>query len=565
MNTLQKKSYISLFIIVLLQIVFFYLVYLEYKGEKQLLLITEADKVDKGFKTQTQQLSNLINNSQSYFNQYVLFRELNDLKAYNEALVAISANVNQLVFNENQSDLLRSKLKNNVSLNNNLIALKKSTDSLIANGAKVSKEINLDEILKPTEYRFEDVLNSVEFENDKKVDSVKKKGFFSRLGSAMKGETDVQKEQINTRLKMKFGKKVVTGDIKQQFKNVLIESKNHYNKQFFALGKSLANIKKGEKSLIDKNAALMKLYREINTELDTLIDGVLNDNSVKIDNQAKLNKQYRFYLIITVLVLILLMLVLLLKYINDTFRVKKELASAKDQISKDLLLKNRIISTLTHEIKTPVSIINLYGSLMGNKDDNLEMKEFFDTITYTSNTLMHISNQAVELVKSNEGEIKLNLEKIDLAKESKAIVQSLMIFASSKNIKLNFNDYLPPQYEVQYDKVKFYQLVYNIVGNAVKFAKSTIDVTTRLDKIDGKEQFVFIVKDDGIGISDKDKNRIFDLQYQSSNNKSVDALSFGLGLYLCKNIVNASSGNIKVVSELNKGTEISFNLNLDKK
>lgn len=530
-----------------------------------MLLITEADKVDKGFKTQTQQLSKLINNSQSYFNQYVLFRELNDLKAYNEALVAISANVNQLVFNENQSDLLRSKLKNNVSLNNNLIALKKSTDSLIANGAKVSKEINLDEILKPTEYRFEDVLNSVEFENDKKVDSVKKKGFFSRLGSAMKGETDVQKEQINTRLKMKFGKKVVTGDIKQQFKNVLIESKNHYNKQFFALGKSLSNIKKGEKSLIDKNAALMKLYREINTELDTLIDGVLNDNSVKIDNQAKLNKQYRFYLIITVLVLILLMLVLLLKYINDTFRVKKELASAKDQISKDLLLKNRIISTLTHEIKTPVSIINLYGSLMGNKDDNPEMKEFFDTITYTSNTLMHISNQAVELVKSNEGEIKLNLEKIDLAKESKAIVQSLMIFASSKNIKLNFNDYLPPQYEVQYDKVKFYQLVYNIVGNAVKFAKSTIDVTTRLDKIDGKEQFVFIVKDDGIGISDKDKNRIFDLQYQSSNNKSIDTLSFGLGLYLCKNIVNASSGNIKVVSELNKGTEISFNLNLDKK
>lgn len=565
MNTLQKKSYISLFIIVLLQIVFFYLVYLEYKGEKQLLLITKADMVDKSFKTQTQELSNLVNASQSYFNQYVLFRELPDLKAYNQTLIKISTNINQLVFNENQSDLLRSKLKNNVLLNNNLIALKKKTDSLIANGTKVSEEINLDEILKPTEYKFEDVLNSVEFENDKKVDSVKKKGFFSRLGSAMKGETDVQKEQINSRLKMKFGKKVVTGDIKEQFKNILLESKKHYNKQFSALGKSFANIKKGEKSLIDKNSTLIKLYSEINTELDTMIDGVLNDNAIKIDNQAKLNKQYRFYLIITILVLILLMLTLLLKYINDTFRVKKELAVAKDQISKDLLLKNRIISTLTHEIKTPVSIINLYGSLMGDKDNNPEMKEFFDTITYTSNTLMHISNQALELVRSNQGGVHLNLEKVDLANETKAIVKSLIIFASSKNINLNFNNQLPSRYEVQYDKAKFYQLVYNIVGNAVKFAKSNIDITVRLEKIDSDEQFVFVVKDDGIGIPINDKNRIFDLDYQSKNNKSVDALSFGLGLYLCKNIVIASSGNIKVESELNKGTEISFNLNLNKK
>ncbi|WP_428224583.1 sensor histidine kinase [Flavobacterium sp.] len=564
MNTLQKKSYLSLFVIVLLQIIFFYLVYLEYKGEKQLLVITEADKMDQSFKKQTQQLSSLIDTSQAHFNQYVLFRELPELKAYNDALVAMSTNLNQLVANENQSASLRNKLKNNVLLNNNLIALKKKTDSLINDGTMVSEEINLDEILKPSEYKFEDVLNSVEFETDKKVDSVKKKGFFSRLGSAMKGETDVQKEQINSKLKLKFGKKVVSGDIKQQFKNVLMESQKHYNKQFSVLGKSLANIKNGEKSLIDKNTALMKLYREINSELDAMIEGVLDDNAVKIDEQAKLNKQYRFYLIVTVLVLILLMLVLLLKYINDTFRVKKELAEAKDQISKDLLLKNRIISTLTHEIKTPVSIINLYGSFMGNKNDDPEMKEFFDTVTYTSNTLMHISNQAVELVKNNEGGIKLNLEKVDLAKEAKAIVKSLMIFASSKNIKLNFDNQLPPQYEVQYDKAKFYQLVYNIVGNAVKFAKSNIAITARIENIEGKEQFVFVVKDDGIGIPAKDKNRIFDLEYQSKNNKSVDALSFGLGLYLCKNIVAASAGTINVESELNKGTEISFNLNLNK-
>ena len=334
MNTLQKKSYFSLFVIVLLQILFFYLVYLEYKGEKQLVVITQTDKVDQNFKKQTIQLSDLIGQSQAHFNQYVLFRELPELKAYNEDLVLLSSHLNELVTDKNQSASLRSKLKNNMMLNNSLIALKQKTDSLINYGSTTTGNINLDAILKPSEYRFEDVLNSVEFETDKKVDSVKKKGFFSRIGSAMKGETDVQKEQINSKLKMKFGKKVVSGDIKQQFKNVLMESQKHYNKQFSVLGKSLANIKKGEKNLIDKNTALIRLYKEINTELTAMIDGVLDDNNKKMEQQAKLNKTYRFYLIVTVLVLILFMLTLLLKYINDTFRIKKEYLLQKSKFQK---------------------------------------------------------------------------------------------------------------------------------------------------------------------------------------------------------------------------------------
>lgn len=177
---------------------------------------------------------------------------------------------------------------------------------------------------------------------------------------------------------------------------------------------------------------------------------------------------------------------------------------------------------------------------------------------------MYISNQAVELVRNDEGDVKLNLEKVDLSKESKSIINSLKIFASSKNIKLNFDNQLPLKWEVQYDKAKFYQLVYNIVGNSVKFAKSTIDVTAKFKQLEDGEQFMFIVRDDGNGIPAKDKEYVFDLEYQSKNSKSVDALSFGLGLYLCKNIVSASQGEIFVESELNKGTEISFILKLKK-
>ncbi|OWP79433.1 sensor histidine kinase [Flavobacterium oreochromis] len=564
MNKLQNKSYLSLIIILLLQILFFYLVFLEYKGEKQLLVITREDKVDRKFKDKAEKLSDLIEGTQSYFNKYILFRELPDLKKYNESLVLMAKHLNNLIIDQNQSTRLKNKIKNNVVLNQNLINLKRKTDSIINERSTISQQLNLDEYLKPSNYKFEDVLNSVEFETDKKVDSVKKKGLFSRLGSALKGENDIQKEQINSILRLKFGKKVVSGDIKQQFKNVLLESQKHYNRQFGAIGRSLANIKKGEKNLIQKNQALVSAYREVNDKLKLMIDDVLDDNSVKIDEQAKLNKKVRFYMIITVMVLILFMLFVLLKYITDTFKVKRKLSEAKDQITKDLFLKNRIISTLTHEIKTPVSIINLYGAFMGNKNKDAELKEFFDTVVYTSNTLMHISNQALELVKNNEGEVNLNLESVNMSDETTAIVNSLKIFASSKNINLVFKNELPSNWVVAYDKAKFYQLVYNIVGNAVKFAKSTIEIVVKLEKNGDIESFLFTVKDDGIGIPKEDKEKIFDLEYQSRNNKSVDSLSLGLGLYLCKNIIKASNGTISVESELNKGSQIKFNLNFKK-
>lgn len=561
MNKLQKKFHLSFYIIIVLHFIFFYLFYLEYRGEKKLLAITQTDKIDKQFKKQTQQLFDSINNSQSHFNKYILFREISDLQSYNQSLVNISSNLNKLVTNADHSASLRSMLKNNILLNKDLIALKNKIDSLTNDKSIVKNNFDLNSVLKLPDYQFEDVLNSVEFVTDKKIDSVKKKGFFSRLGSAVKGETDVQKEEINSVLKLKFGKKVVSGDIKQQIKNVLIESQKHYKNQFNTIGNSLFSIKKSEKDLIQKNKSLVKLYHQINKELASTIDEVLDNNTEKINFQTKSNKELRLYLMITVILLIFTMLFLLLKYINETFKIKYELSQAKDQIAKDLFLKNRIITTLSHEIKTPINIINLYSSIIKNNSDD---DELWDTIIYTSHTLTHISNQVVELVRNNENEIKLNLESIDLAKESTSIINSLKMFAESKNINLNFDNQLPEHFEVQYDKAKFYQLVYNIVGNAIKFAKSTIDITIKSQQLKDGEQLVFIVKDDGIGISANDKEHLFDLEYQSKNNKSKDALSFGLGLYICKSIVSASQGEIYVTSELNKGTEISFNLKLKK-
>ena len=563
MNTLQRKSYISIIFIVVLQLLFFILFFLDNRGVNKLEQFENKDKQDRLFKSKADELSVPIHNIQESFNRFVLYREIKDLEDYTSGLVTVSDKLNNLFLDKNISTELKDKIGTNIELNKNVILLKKKTDSLIFGMVDFEKSVDLNSILKPQNYKFEDVLNSVEFETNKKVDTVKKKGLFSRVGDAFKGKNDVQKEEINNILKLKFGKKNVSGDIKEQLKNVLIESQKHYNRQFEKIGRGLTTIKLGEKKLIKNNSDLILIYSNIDNELNSIFKDILENNDSKLEAQRKSNKQLRFYLMITIILLILGILFLLYNLVKKTFRVQKQLEIANNQISNDLLLKNKIISILTHEIKTPVHIINLCGFFMSEKSKDPELKEYFDTISYTSNSLLHISNQAVDLVKNEKGNIEIHYEKFNIYSESDALINSLKIFAQSKNISLSYHNNLSENQMLEFDKTKLYQLIYNIVGNGIKFAKSNIVISSKTESSNGNNQVVFSIKDDGLGIKAEDQAKIFDLEFQSQK-KNADSLSFGLGLFLCKNIIDAAKGTIKVESEYNKGTEIVFNLNVEK-
>ena len=204
MNTLQRKSYISIIFIVVLQLLFFILFFLDNRGVNKLEQFENKDKQDRLFKSKADELSVPIHNIQESFNRFVLYREIKDLEDYTSGLVTVSDKLNNLFLDKNISTELKDKIGTNIELNKNVILLKKKTDSLIFGMVDFDKNVDWNSILKPQNYKFEDVLNSVEFETNKKVDTVKKKGLFSRVGDAFKGKNDVQKEEINNILKLKF-------------------------------------------------------------------------------------------------------------------------------------------------------------------------------------------------------------------------------------------------------------------------------------------------------------------------------------------------------------------------
>jgi signal transduction histidine kinase len=249
----------------------------------------------------------------------------------------------------------------------------------------------------------------------------------------------------------------------------------------------------------------------------------------------------------------------LFNFITEVFRVKEKLAEANDQIQKDLILKNKVLSLLTHEIKTPVSVINMSSYLVSEKIEDVEIKEIFSSIQYTSNALTLIANQALELIKSgNNEELIFDYSEFDINFEIKEIVKSLQVVAQSINVDLKLTTNIEEEFMVRYDKVRLYQLLYNLIGNALKFANRKIDISV----IKSNDTLLFEILDDGKGVKEEDLEHVFELNYKSKQNEQVDTLSMGLGMYLCKRIIEKNNGTITVSNIKPSGLKVSFVLNL---
>ncbi|WP_338101255.1 sensor histidine kinase [Methanococcoides seepicolus] len=151
--------------------------------------------------------------------------------------------------------------------------------------------------------------------------------------------------------------------------------------------------------------------------------------------------------------------------------------------------------------------------------------------------------------------MELNIEEIILTKVIEEIETSIIPLSSNKNIELTFNmDVRKPI--IKADMMKFKQILYNLVSNAIKFTDQGGSVT-----IGGKisEDLVHIsVKDSGIGISPKDQAKLFDPFFQVDSSTTREYGGTGLGLTLVKKFVEMHHGNIWIESEIGKGSTFTF-------
>ncbi|RXM46949.1 HAMP domain-containing sensor histidine kinase [Flavobacterium sp. YO64] len=193
-----------------------------------------------------------------------------------------------------------------------------------------------------------------------------------------------------------------------------------------------------------------------------------------------------------------------------------------------------------------------------------EIKETFQSIQFTTNSLLLLANQILEYSKDENRLLKLNNNNFQLKTEINQIVSSMGSLVESKGNKIAVSSNLA-DYEVFSDAVKIHQLFYNIIGNANKFTKEgLIAIAIDAEKTgDKKLNLKVAIQDNGSGISENDLKNIFELYYQGTVSGKVNDLGVGLGLNLCKEIVELFGGAIHVESKQGNGTKVSFNLILN--
>jgi len=220
---------------------------------------------------------------------------------------------------------------------------------------------------------------------------------------------------------------------------------------------------------------------------------------------------------------------------------------------------------LSHELRSPLKIIGIFINRINKKTTDESIKEYLKSISFTNNTLLMQANQILEYTKNQQVENKLIPVVFNLNNEIDSILNSIEPYIQTRNNKFIIDKNIDPNLVVHSDNTKINQIFMNILGNANKFTENgQITVNTKAEYLDENTvSLITKITDTGAGISESDLEKIFEPYYQGVLSEDVENLGAGLGLSLCKEIVELYSGNISVASSLGKGTTVSFSINLN--
>jgi signal transduction histidine kinase len=239
-----------------------------------------------------------------------------------------------------------------------------------------------------------------------------------------------------------------------------------------------------------------------------------------------------------------------------------KLEKANEQLKVHDNMQKEFINIAAHELRTPIQPILGLSEIVKNKTNDKEQKELLDIIIRNTKKLKNLAEDLLDVSKIESNSLALKKEKFDINQLILNVIAEVQNnLHTKKDIKFehNIGGSTESPIMVDADKNRIYQVISNIINNSVKFIKKegTISVKVERGKIDGKDVVVTIIKDTGIGI-DKD---IFSRLFKKFATKSFQGT--GLGLFICKNIVESHGGNIWAENNKDeKGSTFSFYLPL---
>jgi signal transduction histidine kinase/FixJ family two-component response regulator len=383
-------------------------------------------------------------------------------------------------------------------------------------------------------------------------DEQKSRGFLSRLFGKKKAEVykiiseeyKVKKDTLNPLVEDSVMRNVETS--LKAIENEQRQKSNRFLKKEAELASSSSALTK----------QMLNVLREVEMEALTQIDSTGEQARAVVSEGVEQIK----IIIIVFFVITLILGSLILVDITKNNRYRVALEKAKEEAEYHGRAKQRFLSNMSHEIRTPLQAILGYAEFIARQDQ--PDKKHVDAIHRSSVHLLQIVNEVLDYNRITSGEFSFKQENFDLQKLLDEVLDAVRPLAEKKGISLlaNFEPIaigLAEQRWVNGDAFRLKQVLYNLLGNAIKFTmKGYVKLSADCKEAEGLVHCYFTVEDTGIGFSEKDQEKIFKEFEQVANqdHQSMNQNGTGLGLAIVKTLVDAQQGRITAKSKPGKGT-----------
>lgn len=247
--------------------------------------------------------------------------------------------------------------------------------------------------------------------------------------------------------------------------------------------------------------------------------------------------------------------------ITNLENANQKLREANEKLKHDDKLKDEFIYVATHELKNPVTAMRGYLSLIqegrfGPIPDSL--KEPLNQVLSSNQQLITLLNNLLQIARIEATNIPFTTKPIAICEVIDQVINDLKALADQKNLTI-VHHYANPSITVLAEKERLREIVSNLISNAIKYSeKGTIEISHEI----ANDAFITHVKDEGVGISDKDQKMIFTRFFRVEEEAAKGIPGTGLGLFIIKELLQRMSGKIWFTSKLGAGSTFSFSLPL---
>jgi signal transduction histidine kinase len=253
-----------------------------------------------------------------------------------------------------------------------------------------------------------------------------------------------------------------------------------------------------------------------------------------------------------------------LRYAIERKNVLIKLAAAtraREVAEESARMKEQFIASISHEMRTPMNAIYGMSNLLAQTNLDTEQRSFIDSVRQSSEILLGVINDILEVSTLQNGQMHFEAADFDIIELMKNLVGVMQYKKAEKPLEFQLDiDPEVPKYLFG-DKLRLNQILYNIVGNAVKFTDAGfIKISIRMEKQEGNQLTLsFIVQDSGIGIPQEKIDTIFE-SFTRIRTKERIFEGTGLGLAIVKNLVVQQGGRVFATSEPRRGTTITVEM-----